>query len=56
MRLTVDLGLAGEAARPSMPASFGLSPDGTTVAFHATPGYETYQGLGWHGVIVRRSA
>lgn len=28
--------------------------DGTTVAFHATPGYETYQGLGWHGVIVRR--
>ena len=29
--------------------------DGTTVAFHATPGYETYRGLGWHGVIVRRS-
>lgn len=29
--------------------------DGTTIAFHATPGYETYQGLGWHGVIVRRS-
>jgi hypothetical protein len=28
--------------------------DGTMVAFHATPGYETYQGLGWHGVIVRR--
>lgn len=28
--------------------------DGTTVAFHATPGYETYRGLGWHGVIVRR--
>lgn len=28
--------------------------DGTTVAFHATPGYETYKGLGWHGVIVRR--
>ncbi len=28
--------------------------DGTQVAFHATPGYETYPGLGWHGVIVRR--
>jgi hypothetical protein len=30
--------------------------DGSTVAFHATPGYETYRGLGWHGVIVRRSS
>ena len=27
-----------------------------TVAFHATPGYETYRGLGWYGVIVQRSA
>jgi hypothetical protein len=34
---------------------FYARSDGTTVAFHATPGYETYQGLGWHGVIVRRS-
>ena len=25
---------------------------GTLVAFHATPGYETYRGLGWYGVIV----
>ncbi len=25
---------------------------GTMVAFHATPGYETYRGLGWYGVIV----
>jgi hypothetical protein len=33
---------------------FYVQRDGTTVAFHATPGYETYQGLGWHGVIVRR--
>ncbi|MDR7039249.1 hypothetical protein J2X36_004022 [Methylobacterium sp. BE186] len=24
---------------------------GRLVAFHATPGYETYQGLGWRGVI-----
>jgi hypothetical protein len=28
---------------------------GTTVAFHATPGYETYRGLGWYGVIVQRA-
>jgi hypothetical protein len=24
------------------------------VAFHATPGYETYRGLGWYGVIVQK--
>jgi hypothetical protein len=33
---------------------FYTRSDGATVAFHATPGYETYGGLGWHGVIVRR--
>jgi hypothetical protein len=22
------------------------------VAYHATPGYETYRGLGWFGVIL----
>ncbi|MGL5166184.1 MAG: methyl-accepting chemotaxis protein [Afipia sp.] len=33
---------------------FYTRSDGITVAFHATPGYETYRGLGWHGVIVRR--
>lgn len=26
---------------------------GALVAFHVTPGYETYKGLGWYGVIVR---
>ncbi|WP_024509738.1 methyl-accepting chemotaxis protein [Bradyrhizobium sp. ARR65] len=25
---------------------------GALVAFHATPGYETYKGLGWFGVII----
>ncbi|WFU37252.1 methyl-accepting chemotaxis protein [Bradyrhizobium sp. CB82] len=25
---------------------------GALVAFHATPGYETYRGLGWYGVII----
>jgi hypothetical protein len=29
--------------------------DGSTIAFHATPGYETYKGLGWYGVIVQRA-
>lgn len=29
-------------------------PDGSFVAFHATPGYETYRGLGWYGAIVQR--
>lgn len=27
--------------------------EGRVVAFHRTPGYETYAGLGWHGVIVQ---
>ena len=27
---------------------------GGLVAFHATPGYETYKGLGWYGVITTR--
>jgi hypothetical protein len=26
---------------------------GRLVAFHVTPGYETYRGLGWYGVIVQ---
>lgn len=26
---------------------------GRLIAFHATPGYETYKGLGWYGVIIR---
>jgi len=25
---------------------------GAMIAFHATPGYETYRGLGWYGVII----
>jgi hypothetical protein len=26
------------------------------IAFHKTPGYETYAGLGWYGVIVQTAA
>lgn len=33
-------------------SGFETLPDGTFVAFHATPGYETYAGLGWYGVIL----
>ncbi len=29
---------------------------GRTTAFHRTPGYETYRGLGWCGVIVQEAA
>lgn len=28
---------------------------GTVTAFHRTPGYETYKGLGWYGMIVQKS-
>ncbi|OYQ35598.1 chemotaxis protein [Niveispirillum lacus] len=28
--------------------------DGTLVAFALTPGYETYKGLGWYGLILQR--
>ena len=34
---------------------FSADPHGTAIAFHATPGYETYRGLGWYGVIVQRA-
>jgi hypothetical protein len=27
---------------------------GTMIAYHRTPGYETYAGLGWYGVIVQK--
>ncbi len=33
-------------------SGFYQDTSGTMIAFHATPGYETYKGLGWYGVIV----
>ncbi|MFT4116507.1 methyl-accepting chemotaxis protein [Bradyrhizobium sp.] len=33
-------------------SGFYRDRSGTLIAFHATPGYETYRGLGWYGVIV----
>lgn len=35
---------------------FYQSQDGAAVAFHATPGYETYRGLGWYGAILQKPA
>lgn len=32
------------------------TPDGTVVGFALTPGYETYRGLGWYGLILQRPA
>ena len=29
--------------------------EGNRIAFHRTPGYETYEGLGWHGVLVQKA-
>ncbi|MGF6506168.1 methyl-accepting chemotaxis protein [Paraburkholderia sp. 32] len=37
-------------------SGFYQAPDGSTVAFALTPGYETYRGLGWYGVIVQAPA
>jgi hypothetical protein len=32
-------------------SGYYVDEKGATIAFHATPGYETYRGLGWYGVI-----
>ena len=29
---------------------------GAVTAYHRTPGYETYRGLGWYGVIVQTAS
>ena len=43
----LPLSLGGRAS------GYDVKPNGRLVAFHATPGYETYRGLGWYGVIVQ---
>jgi hypothetical protein len=35
---------------------YSTRPNGDTVGFCLTPGYETYQGLGWYGVLVQGPA
>jgi hypothetical protein len=38
------------------PAGYAERASGELVAFHRTPGYETYRGLGWYGVIIQKPA
>ena len=41
----------------SDPKAGAYRPDADTlVAYALTPGYETYEGMGWYGVIVRKRA
>jgi hypothetical protein len=35
---------------------YTVASDGTITAFALTPGYETYAGLGWYGVIQQKAA
>ncbi len=37
-------------------SGFYAERDGTLIGFAATPGYETYEGLGWYGVIAQKPA
>jgi hypothetical protein len=37
-------------------SGFYHDASGTLLAFHVTPGYETYKGLGWYGVILSAAA
>jgi len=46
----VDLGPAGSTAVGSF-----TRPGGEIVGYARTPGYETYRGLGWYGVIVQQT-
>lgn len=50
--LTERIPLALEGRR----CGFYQDRSGGMVAFHATPGYETYKGLGWYGVIMSGAA
>jgi hypothetical protein len=41
-------------SKGSSKTDFYTTAEGTSVGFAETPGYETYPGLGWHGVIEQR--
>ena len=45
----IDLGGRGQTS------GYGERTAGEIIAFHRTPGYETYRGLGWYGVIIQKS-
>jgi hypothetical protein len=46
---TLPLGIDGKSN------GYYTDAKGALIAFHATPGYETYRGLGWYGVIVQNA-
>jgi hypothetical protein len=49
------LGVLGETIDFDSCTSIGFQTSETkTVAFALTPGYETYRGMGWYGVIIQR--
>ena len=50
LRETVSLATGGRRS------GYGRRNDGTVIAFHETPGYETYRGLGWYGVIIEQAS
>jgi len=37
-------------------SGFYTDKSGATIGFHMTPGYETYEGLGWKGVIIQQGS
>ncbi len=49
-------GVLQQVLRLEQGGAFGshTDADGVTIAFHRTPGYETWRGLGWYGAIVQR--
>lgn len=54
-----DAGILSESAPLDLEgrrSGYYTDRSGRQVAFHATPGYETYRGLGWYGVIIGRPA
>jgi hypothetical protein len=60
-RVLADSNGGGTGERVALPAGqgeggFATDARGRTTAFHRTPGYETYRGLGWSGVIVQEAA
>ena len=43
-----------ELQRSGGDSSYYMNSAGNVVGYALTPGYETYEGLGWYGAIVQR--
>lgn len=50
--------LSEQVALPAQAPASGQAVlrDGRTLAWHRTPGFETYRGLGWYGAIIQAAA